>query len=216
MSTLLNATRGRRPAPTYYAAPVARREPHDAFRGPGDAEPSQMQELHEAIRERERALAQVRKATAQVLQDPADAELRAAVATGMVRKLVSRPLRRGAEGAWLASPRPSPHGCPRGTPPLSDICPWATSLSGVTGRESPLPTCGKRMYRPNQGVPSRSVVRGLPALLQTDPLLAPPTARSYRRARLELPAATQLLLALLCALCNRQSRLCVGRPLRGM
>ena len=49
-----------------------------------------MQELHEAIRERERAQAQVRKATAQVLQDPADAELRAAVATGMVRELVSR------------------------------------------------------------------------------------------------------------------------------
>ncbi|GAA4997533.1 hypothetical protein [Actinopolymorpha pittospori] len=57
---------------------------------PGDAEPSRIQELHEAIRERERAHAQLRQATAQLLQDPTANSLRAAVAAAMVRELVSR------------------------------------------------------------------------------------------------------------------------------
>lgn len=57
---------------------------------PGDAEPSGMQEVHEAIRERERAHAHLRQATAQLLQDPTDNGLRAAVSAAMVRELVSR------------------------------------------------------------------------------------------------------------------------------
>ncbi|GAA5037884.1 hypothetical protein [Actinopolymorpha pittospori] len=49
-----------------------------------------MQDLHEAIRERERAHAQLRQTTAQLLQQPAENDLRAAVATAMIRELVSR------------------------------------------------------------------------------------------------------------------------------
>ncbi|MBE1603544.1 hypothetical protein [Actinopolymorpha pittospori] len=49
-----------------------------------------MQELHEATRERERPHAQMRTATAQLLQEPADAHLGDAVATAMIKELASR------------------------------------------------------------------------------------------------------------------------------